>query len=323
MLEKPDVVEWTETAQQPDGLTKAERLEFLERLYREAPTRERARDARLELARELLRQDQPGAAREHFEALWAEEQDDPVASRARYELARLAVEVDQDLDSGRRLLRETIVDTPPWAGADLALDYLLRLEKPRQSPSALAAELGEMAGEMQDDRLASRLYLEKGRLLSPIAGRANDALQAFRAGYARCPDCAATDDSLMEMADIYARFQQWEPATQALEIVAARTERSFFVGTYSSHRASDARMRLGIIAMDHLQDLDAARAHFQRFLRDFDGHLHSDRAAWRLVQIEGLTGSPRSHRRALENFIERYPHSRRVPSAQALLRELS
>ena len=317
------MVEWTERAREPEGLTKSERLEFLEQMVREAPTRERARDARLELARELLRQDQPEAAREHFEALWSEEKEDRVASRSRYELARMAVEVDQDLETGRRLLRETIVETPPWAGADLALEFLLRLERRRLSPVQLASLLAEMATETKDDRLAARLHLEQGRLLVGVAGRANDALQAFRDGYARCADCAATDDSLMEMAEIYQRFEQWEPATQALEIVAARTQISFFVGTYSSHRASDARMSLGIIAMDHQQDLDSARTHFQRFLRDFDGHLRSDQAAWRLVQIEGLTGSARSHRRALENFIDRYPHSRRVSDAQSLLRELS
>ena len=322
-LEKPDVLPWSDAFIEAGRLSGDERRDALRKLIETAPSEERRRRAQFDLASFELRHGDKDVGREIFKSIIAADGSDRIASRSRYELGRMAFEVDQDPRAGEEMLVATILETAPWAGADLALEYLLRHHSRAQTLPLFAQELESLAGEQKENRLAARLYLERGKIIGAIPGRANDALQAYRLAFQRCPDCAASEDALMEMAEIYQRFGQPAAAIQALTIVANRTQRSFFVGTYSSHRASEARFTLGSIAMDQLEDYEKARDHFERFLRDFEGHIRTDHVAWRLVLLERETGSPRAYRRALERFVSEYPYSRFLSEARTRLEEVS
>lgn len=294
----------------------------LKDLLASAPDQEQARQVRFELARIALKTGAVEEARDYFQSLWNEDQSDAVASRALYELGRLASDHDGNWPRARQLLLQAITETAPWAGADFALDFLLRKERRLGAFDELATLLQKAANDASDGRIAARLHLERGRILATERAAYDEALAAYRAAYARCENCAATDDALMEMAAIYARFQMWEPAIDALSIVAERYQPSFFVGTYSSHRVSDARFALAEIELLYRQNYGAATEHLQIFLSRFPDDQRADDAAWHLVQIRRLKGQQAGFERALRRFLRDYPESRYATEATRQLEEL-
>ncbi len=315
--------QWTDDYVEATRYDSDEAREKLAELAETAPNDEKRRDAEFDKARKALRAGDVEAARAGFQSLWDEQIDDNTASRAIYELGRIAAEHDQDYDQARRLLHTAIVDTTPWAGSELALRFLVRTERNQQRYEPLVEKLQQLADDVEDDRMAAQLLLQRGKLLEDELKRDEDALHAWRAAYDRCEDCAATDEALFRMGKLYARHQNWQPAVDALTIVADRTQRSWFIGTYSSQRASDARLLLGEIEMLHRSDFDAAREHFEEFLSWFEDHSNAHHAAWHLVNIERLDGTERSYRHALEQFIDDYPRSRYYDEAKRQLEEMT
>lgn len=320
--DRPSSDQWLQEYQQIMRMDLEEADEALADLAARTASQTRVRDIQFERARLALRADDVERARQRFEDIWEERSDDAVASRSMYELARIAAEHDDDLDEAHRLLRRAITETFPWAGSELALQYLVRTERRADRIPELVASLEAMAAG-SDDQMAAQLHLERGLLLDEKLGQPNRALDAYRAAHARAPECGATDEALYQMGEIYARHLMWEPALTAYGIVAGRTGRSFFIGTYTSQRAADARYRLGMIELLYRQRYDAARHHFRTYIKQFPNHLKTDDAAWNLVQIERLDGTAQSYRRALERFVDDYPHSRLVDDARRQLAEVT
>ena len=288
-----------------------------------APSEESARDAEFERARLALRTGDVELAKSRFQDLWDSRHNDAVASRSLYELGRIAAEHEGNLDDARRLLRMAITETPPWAGAEFALQFYRRLELQQQRLRPLIVALGEMAEATDNDRMAAQIHLERGLLLDRKMDRPNQALQAYRAAFYRCKKCGATDEAVYQMGLIYTRHERLESAQASFDVVARRTGRSFFVGTYNSQRAADARYQMGMVELLYRQDYDAAERHFRKFIRTFPNHRKTDDAAWNLVQLERLRGEQRAYRRALERFIDDYSHSRHADEARRQLANLT
>lgn len=320
---RPEVAddEWTREYVEAGHLAPDEAQQRFAELAETAPGDPQARDAEFERARMALKAGDVDEARRLFDELYGANPDDRVASRALYERGRIAYEHDGDADDARQFLHRAITETPPWAGSELALDFYVRTERRDDRPQRLAGDLGRLAEDADDERMIAQIYLHRGVVLDEDLGDADGALDAYRSAYDTCFDCAAADEALFQMGQIYARHQNWDAALEAYAIVADRTKRSFFIGTYSSQRASDARYEMGRIEMLFRRDYEAATDHFEEFLSAFEGHLNADRVAWHLVEIERLSGTDRSHRRALEQFIDDYPHSRRIDRAKQLLAE--
>ncbi len=321
--ERADSYEWMDDFVEVHRLDYEEADQRLKELAQTAPSEARAREAQFERARLALRADHIETARSRFEAIWEERTDDAPASRALYELGRIAAEHDGDEAEARRLLHKTIAETPPWVGAEFALQFLIRQEVGAGRAAQLADDLGAMAAELEDDRMAAQLYLERGLLLDEELGQPNEALKSYRSAFGRCKECSATDEAIFQMGKIYTRHQSWQAAIDSFAIIARRTSRSFFVGTYNSHRAADARYEAGMVEFLFRQDYDAAARHFKKYVKTFPNHRETDDAAWHLVQIERLRGSDRSYRRALERFVEDYPYSSLVDDARQQLADLS
>lgn len=280
-----------------------------------APSNEKARDVQFDRARLALRAGDHQVARQRFQALWDARQDDAVASRALYELARLSLEADGDRDGALALAQQAIVATVPWAGSELALKFYVNTRGDQGEYEAAVRDLGQMADDVDNPRMAAQLHLQRGLFLDDPLGRADEALAAYRAAQTDCDDCAAADEALFQMGRIYARFQRWDSAISAYSTVAARAQQSIGVGTYSSQRAADARLELALIEWLFRDNPDAGRRHFRQFQDDFEEHRLSQSVAWHLVQWERLHGSDLDYRRALSAFADDYPDSQRVARA--------
>ena len=312
---------WAEELNEILRLPPAEADDALKDLASRAPSTYQARNIEFERARLARRHGDYERAQQLFGALWDSDPDDSAASRARYELARIAWDVDGDPDGARGLLEETIVHTAPWAGADFALSFLLRKERGLQRHNELADTLLHLAEQSSDDPMRAKLYLERGQTLHDPLRRPNDALADFRRAFDACYDCSAADEALFQMGQIYEAHQRWQPAIAVYEILANRSDTASFVGTYASHRASKSRYRLGVIHLLFLSDYDAASDHFHAYIDRFDNHRYTDDSAWHLVQIERLRGNDDAFQRALERFVEHYPYSPYLDDARHQLAE--
>ncbi|TXD37875.1 tetratricopeptide repeat protein [Lujinxingia vulgaris] len=292
-------------------------------LAERAPNREQARDARFELARFALRRGDVALAEERFEALWAEGIEDHITSRALYESARIELEHHQRRAEAIALLHRAIAQTAPWAGTELALDFLKKIERQAGNQQTLIDDLSRIAAELENARLKAQLHLTIGELHHADLQDDEGALKAYRRAAKSCEDCSAADEAIWRMAEIYSAYQNFDAATRTLSVVAERTDTSWFVGSYNSHRAADARFELGRIHMLFLEDYEQARDHFERFIDTFPHAMRRDQAEWHLVEITRLTESERAYRRALRRFSDDFPESRLADEAHRRLEQRS
>lgn len=292
-------------------------------LAERAPEAEQARDARFELARFALRRGDIALAEQRFEALWNEGIEDHVTSRALYESARLELEHHNRRAEAVALLHRAIAQTAPWAGTELALSYLVKIERAENNQEGLIADLTRIANALDNERLKAQLHLAIGELRAADLHDEEGALQAYRQAARSCQSCSAADEGLWRMAEIYSAHQNFQAATRTLAILAERTDASWFVGSYHSHRAADAIFELGRIHLLFLDDFDKARDHFERFIDVFPHAIRRPQAEWHLVEITRLTKSPRAYRRALERFISDHPENRLHDRAHQRLEDLS
>ncbi|RDV38998.1 hypothetical protein DV096_00035 [Bradymonadaceae bacterium TMQ3] len=287
-----------------------------------APERDQARDARFELARFALRRGDIALADERFEALWSEGIDDHITSRALYESARIALEHHQNRQEAIALLHRAIAQTAPWAGTELALSFLIKIEREAGHQPTLIEDLSRIAAELENDRLKAQLHLSIGELHHADLQDDEGALKAYREAALSCESCSASDEALWRMAEIYSAHQNFNAATRTLGLVAERTDTSWFVGSYNSHRAADARFELGRIHLIYLEDYDEARDHFERFIDTFPHAMRRDQAEWHLVEIARLSASEAAYHRALRRFASNFPESRLADQARRRLEAL-
>ena len=285
-------------------------------LARRAPERAQARDARFELARFALRRGDIALAEERFEALWTEGIEDHITSRALYESARIELEHHQRREEAIALLHRAIAQTAPWAGTELALSFLTKIEREAGNQQTLIEDLSRIAAGLKNERLKAQLHLTIGELRHADLQDDEGALNAYRDAATSCESCSASDEALWRMAEIYSAHQNFSAAIRALAIVAERTDASWFVGSYNSHRAADARFERGRIHLLFLEDYDAASDHFERFIDTFPHAMRRDQAEWHLVEIARLSKSPGAYQRALRRFVSDFPESRLADQAR-------
>lgn len=282
----------------------------LNALAAEAPSLERRRQAQFELARSAQRQGRITDALALYEAVWNTDIKDSTGARALHEAAR--IHADKDLGASIRMHRQVIEDYPEAVASEFSLNELRRHFDRQKEPLAFLALLQAMQPAVEDTTVGRQILLLTGTYLDDHAGDEEGALEAYYAAHLSCTTCAAGDDGLWRMVLIFERRQSWRAALHFLEHLARRTEASWFIGTYNSPRASDARFKLGMIHLLFLEDQSAARRHFKQFLKDFPHSFDADDAAWHIVQSYRIEGDEKRYEAALGRFLNDYPESRFV-----------
>lgn len=260
-------------------------------------------------------------ALERYEEIWGEEIFDEHGARAMSRAARM---LEDEGQRGRAfaLRRELTSRYPDTGAAERALRQITRRLVDAEGPEAAAAQMLEIAGEVEGRDLEDYLYLELGKLRREHLDDPYGAIEAFERVIALDMRGTLADDAIWEIANIHRERKEWGPALRQLDrLVKGYHEKSWFIGDYNSEYADEACFDSGLIYRDELQDYDNAAKYFERFIREFPHSRLRDDAAWHLVEIERLRGDQRAYERALSRFVEDYPESRHARVARQLLEE--
>ena len=287
-----------------------------EQLLKHAPHAEARRLTQYHLARLSLDRGQTQDAVARFEAIIQEPIDDEHGARAAYQLARMAP--DEDARAAR--CQPILARYHEHVAAEHCLHDMRRRWRDQGQPQRFIQALDALLdGQLppKSDLYDYALFL-KARALDQDLDDATAALAAYDALYAYDPKGALADDALWESAQIFKRQARWPQAIERLSRLVKDVETSWFVGTYESEFADDARYTMGLIHKQELGLLPEAIGHFEAFIQEFPTSLLRDDAAWQIVECLHQQQDP-SWADAARRFAQDYPESRHVRRAQALL----
>ncbi len=284
-------------------------------LREHAPDQEKQRDVDFELAKILLQRGDKQAALQAFLTLAEPRIQDNAGSKSLYEAARILAE--SDVPQSLLLYQKTITDYPEFIAADFALSALRTHYLEHKQYAEFLQVLDQLFPSVSHANLSNHILFARAKLLEEHFNNDNDALIAYRQLYKHCDGCALADEALWQMAHIYIHHQHWQPAIQILEQLAKNIEASWFVGTYNSPRAGDARYLLAEINLLFLDDYKTADKQFSIYISDFPNSTRTDDAAWNRVEIQRLSGSDASYQKSLERFARDYPESRYLRTIHA------
>lgn len=290
-------------------LDRAERAYF--KLMDSAPSQDARRFVWMELADISRARENWPQAIERYQQVYSEPKDDEAGALALYRTGIITEEHLGDPARGRALRRETITRFPASVAAEMAVRDHARYYVSIGDLDAMIDDLMQLFAQTRDEPVADNLLFAIAETLREN-GREVDALPYYKRVWTEYPGQSLEDTSLWEAAQIYERYQAWDQAIPLYDKLANMLVKSWFMGSYNSQWANDARIRLGMIDLLHRDNLPGAKAHFEQYLRDFPDGLLSDDVAWDLVQVKRLLGGPDAYKAAMRDFARDWPESRYV-----------
>lgn len=308
-----------EAGSQVDKGNLEEARERYERLLDTAPEDEERRYVLVELGRIAEEQGDWRDALSYYERVWTGERDDEYGGEALYRTALIQQEQLGEPAKARKTLRRTIFEYPASVSAEFAVRDLTDFYLENRTLEQMNRDFREIYGRVEGEPVGDNVMFELGRALEASGDHDDEALAAYREVAITYGDDSLADDALWQMSKIYRRHQMWEPALQALELCAGMMEPSWFIGSYDSPWANDARFQLGIINLLFLDHYEQAVDHFETYLDDFPHSVFADDAAWHIIEAHRLAGSRGAYRESMRAFIEDFPESRHVRTARIRL----
>ncbi|MFW5967921.1 MAG: tetratricopeptide repeat protein, partial [Persicimonas sp.] len=323
--EKERVYAWEEDLIEADLEQDRENLEAAEDSYQSllesAPDQERRREITNELGRLDEKRERFEEALEHYEEVWSEDEfADEQGGRALYRTALIHLREFDDAERGVSLFERTIDRYPESIYAEFALERLADHHAERGQFDTLEESFMSMYDDHSEELVAANILFELAETLADEADDPDAALPYYRRVHQDHDTLIGlSDDALWEEARIYHRRQMWDEAIPLYEELSEKQQPSWFIGSYDSYLADDARLELGRIHMLFLDDYETAIEHFEQYLKDFPDTVLVDDAAWHIVQAHRLMGDTDGYKEQLEAFAEDYPESRYQRQIDTLL----
>lgn len=309
------------TAQNSSGETAQAAEKYLLELAERAPSEDARRQALLEYALVARAQRAWDEALVRLERVWREPNRDSAGGRAMYEAGRIELEHLGRVVEAQATLFRALREYPDSVGSEFALDILdhrarfdaREAQDPaqrRQRFDAWAGQLDSLARELTGREVARAILMRLANVQDVELDDARAALDVYGRVTKECADCATADDARWQMALLHRKLGQHAQAVHAFEGLASQRETSWFVGTYNSGWAQDARYALATLYLEDLGDRPRAIAQFERFLRDYPDSTRGDDALWHIAALWAKSGDADAQREALEKLVGKYPESR-------------
>jgi outer membrane protein assembly factor BamD (BamD/ComL family) len=265
---------------------------------------------------------------ERYEQVWSEPADDEAGAHALYRSAVIVIRHLNATERGLALHRKTIERYPASVSAEFSARDLADHFRRQGDYEAMRADFDALYERAKGTEVGDNVLFAVAQTLELDAEDEGAALPYYKKLYTNYPDGGLADDALWQAAMIYHRRQHWQPANELLTRLADNVETSWFVGSYNSPWANDARFTLGLTYLLYLDDYQDAVAHFERYIDDFPTSLDTDDAAWNIVQAYRLMGEDDAdknerYRDSLRQFAEDYPESRYVREVEERLAEVT
>lgn len=249
-----------------------------------------------------------------FKAIYTTKPIDEHGARAMYWVTRLTPQTDQKLD----LLKALVLRYPEHISAEHALLDIQRIMVKQKQAKSYLAWLDSIIPKVKSTDLGDMSLLIKARFLNKELNDQPRAIKAYRALYDFKKDGSLADDALWEIAQIYKKQRNWKQTILWQSRLVKGRETSWFVGTYDSEFADDARYDMGLIHKNELKQYNKAIGQFKTFIDEFPTSLLRDDAAWQIVECKRLQNAS-DYTQSLQQFIKSYPESRYVHIAKTRL----
>lgn len=280
-------------------------------LLKHAPTPNTAR--LIQYRQALLAQDtgHNDHALKQYQALYDAPSIDEHGAHAMSNASEMMPQRTQRMDLKRRLAQRY----PQTIFAEHAIEALKHDAIDHQTLDAFLVWLRQLQKQIKGTDLEDHALFTQAYVLETHLARPNDALPLYNAVYALAPTGSLADDAVWRIAKTYEAMGEWKQALVWLARVSKDNEGSWFIGTYASEFADNARLRMGFIYKDELKDYPKAINQFELFLSEFPDSRWTDDAAWQRVEAKRLAGAA-DYEQARARFIKSYPNSRFVRQAR-------
>lgn len=296
-------------AQDEGKLDEAQR--HYDQLLKHAPNEEARRLIKVSLADLALGRGKVDEAYDAYTQVWQSTQHtDEHGARSLYQCVLIMSAHRGRPDEAMRLRRLLMARFAEYIWAERAMEEVRDHLRARGEFKALDAELAALYPKVKTTALADNLLFERALLAERDLKDDAEALKRLMAVYDHDPEGPLADDAIWERARIFTRQQDWPRAITALSRLARDRETSWFIGTYDSEYADEARLELGRIYADRLRRYPDAIKQLEAFIKEFPDSLLRDDAAWEIVRVRGLMGERKAYDEALRAFAEAYPESR-------------
>lgn len=292
-----------------------------EEAARAAQLPENRSEARYLAAASLLRAGRRAEGIAKLEKLLTDDPTGPRAARAAHDRA-LAIIASGETDRGYEALELTFRTYPDSGLAPVELrQYAAWLESRDEGSSQRYLE--GLMPRLQGKELAEHA----GYALAEALERAGK-LEAARDRYLETarrfpyPHGALWDDALWHAADLEAKLGNARTAIAHLERMLSQRETAYMTGSYERARYAQARFRIAELYRDALRDPLAARAAFEKLLREHKTSRLRDDAAWNAALLALRSGDRKGACGDLRALVAATPDSRYAPCASRLCPEV-
>lgn len=275
-------------------------------------SRSTRRYIKFELARLAKQSGDLGRAEALYRELTAGQARDRFAAKAMYQLSNLAEQKNAGFEKIATLKARIITTYPGYVASDFALEDLVKLYRGASRLDEVVPELKTLHERVKGSPIGDNLLFRAAQICRRDLDRPDKALRVYRRLITDYPERPLSNHAIWEMSQLYEARQQWDPALKLLRRLADQTDRSWLFQTYTPAKASNSRLRLGLIHLLFLEKPESAIAHFEQFQSQFPGSLYVDDAAWHIVQAYRLMDASARHREALERFLREHPDSRYI-----------
>ncbi len=241
------------------------------------------------------------------------------AGLAAFRGARLQFVDRGDYTGGRTALLAVARTRPETLGAVQAIETLARARPGDRDHGAwVTAALAVLAEK--NTQLAPAAAWWKAHLEVNSLGELAAARASLRGLIARHPGHPRVGSALWLLGDLLRRQGAWRRASGVYDTLSRlEPERGWFIGSNRERRVDDAILTSGRLRLHRMDDPVGAMDRFERLLAAFPESVLADDAAYGLARAMAAAGRAEDARRALTDFIQRYPESRFTRRAKAVL----
>jgi tetratricopeptide (TPR) repeat protein len=283
------------------------RRKYLDHLDK-APNDRAHRELYLRLGELAERRQKYGEAREWYRKSFEDNPGDQLAAEAKYQYIHLSDNstVTPQPQQYRRIIRQY----PDAIYAEYAVERLREQLIDRGVYGQLLSNFSSLYFLTRDREVGDFILYEWAQVYVDVLARPAEALRVFRRLVKNHPGSGQANNGLWQIAQLYEQHQYWRPALRTFGMLANRVEESWFIGSYNSPFANDARLRRAKIYMLFLDKYDEAIEELQQYREDFESSLYLDDVNWHIAEAHRLAGREDSYRQKLRQFLKKFPQSR-------------
>lgn len=207
------------------------------------------------------------------------------------------------------LSQKNIIEWPNEIAAEDSLRRIVRLYH-RQQDASLAWLLLDLVKRTQGTVIAEHILFAAAEEYERYQRR-YEALALYDRLVAIYPRSALKDDCLWRAGHLLEAQQNWSEAIKRYRKLLATRKDAFILGSYNSIYLDDAQMRIGIIKLEMLHNIEEALHAFQELRDDFPYSSLRDDAQWYIALIHLRAGNHGSACQDLKRLINNFPSSNR------------